>query len=334
MTKIAIVGATSSIGRELLTFFEIDNVSKENIFAVDVKAPLGTMVSYGEDHDLDVYNLDDFDFGKVEYAIFATSKPISKKFVSKAIAKNVKVVDASGQFITDTDVPLIVAGVNDRDIKKAKKGIVSIPSPLATQILTPLKEIDNKYNITRIVSNSYVSTSYYGTEAMDELFNQTKKIFGNQQIVDNQQVFNKQIAFNVIPQVDEFIGDETYLEWAVNVEVKKVLHLDVKVHANCAFVPTFVGIGQFVNIECEEDIDIDEAKGIMEQADGVVIFDKNLDGGYFSMSDVQGEDNLYISRLRQDVSVESGISFWSVSDNLRFGIARNAYKTLKVFMNN
>lgn len=330
MTKVAIVGAMNSIGRELLTFFEIDEFSHKNIFAVENKTPMGTQVSYGEDYDLDVYNLDDFDFSKVDVSIFVCSSDLAKKYIPKSTSKNNKVIDCSGQFAMDVDVPLIVAGVNDMDVSKSKKGIVAIPSSVTTQLVKPLKNIDDEYDISRIVVSMYISTSYYGHQGMDELFAQTRKIYSNDSITDDKNIFNKQIAFNVIPQVDEFIGDETKAEWSVNAEVKKIFGQQVKVHANCAFVPSFVGIGQYVNVETEEDIDVDDVKKSMSGTDGISVFDKNVDGGYFCLADVQGEDNVYISRLRQDVSVENGISFWSVSDNLRAGIAKNAYAVFKI----
>lgn len=330
MKKVAIVGAMGSVGRELLTFFEIDEFDHKNIFAVENKTPLGTQVSYGEDCDLDVHNLEDFDFSKVDIAIFACSSEIAKRFIPKATSKKIKILDCSGQFAMDSDVPLIVAGINDFDIEKAKKGIVAIPSAITTQLVKPLKQIDDVYGISRVVVSMYISTSYYGNKGMDELFAQTKKIYSNASIASNENIFNKQIAFNVIPQVDEFIGDETKAEWEVDAQVKKIFGSQIKVHANCAFVPTFVGVGQYVNIQTNEDIDIDEVRSSFKNVDGISIFDKNVDGGYFCMADVQGEDNVYISRLRQDVSVENGISFWSVSDNLRAGIAKNAYMVYKL----
>ncbi|MDR1694120.1 MAG: aspartate-semialdehyde dehydrogenase [Lactobacillaceae bacterium] len=328
--KIAVVGVMDSVGREILSFLEEDNFPAKSIFAVENKTPLGVQVSYGEDYDLDVYNLDDFDFSKADIAIFATSNEISKRYVPGALAKNIKVVDCSSAFFSRQDVPVIVSGVNDEKINAAEN-LIMIPSPASMQLLLPIKEINERYGVKRIVTTSYTSTSYYGREAMDELFSQTRKIYSNDSLADNEKIFKKQIAFNVIPQVGEFIGDETKLEWAVNAEVKKVLGPNVKVHANCAFVPAFIGLAQFVNVECEEDIDVDDVRELMAETKGVVVFDKNLDGGYFCLTDVQGENNVYVSRLRQDISVENGISFWVVADNLRVGIAKNAYEIMKKF---
>lgn len=329
MTKYAIVGAEESVGREILSFMEEDGIKASNVFAVDVNAPLGTQVSYGEDEELDVHNLETFDFSQVNAAVFATTAEVAKRFIPKAIKAGVKVVDATGATFEDSDVPMIISGVNEAEVKKATKGLVSIPSAAVTQMLIPLKAVHDKYKIKRMVVNCYVSTSIYGKEAMDELFDQTRKIFMNESLVDNQKVFNKQIAFNIIPQAGEFIGDETSFEWAMNAETKKVLGVDVKVHANFAVIPAFIGTAQYVNVECAEEIDADEARKLMKSTKGVVVFDKKVDGGYVSLVDVQGEDNIYVSRVRQDVSVENGISFWCVADNLHVGMAKNAYAVMR-----
>lgn len=329
MTKYAIVGAEESVGREILSFMEEDGIKASNVFAVDVNAPLGTQVSYGEDEELDVHNLETFDFSQVNAAVFATTAEVAKRFIPKAIKAGVKVVDATGATFEDSDVPMIISGVNEAEIKKASKGLVTIPSAAVTQMLIPLKAVHDKYKIKRMVVNCYVSTSIYGKEAMDELFDQTRKIFMNESLVDNQKVFNKQIAFNIIPQAGEFIGDETSFEWAMNAETKKVLGVDVKVHANFAVIPAFIGTAQYVNVECAEEIDADEARKLMKSTKGVVVFDKKVDGGYVSLVDVQGEDNIYVSRVRQDVSVENGISFWCVADNLHVGMAKNAYAVMR-----
>ena len=328
MTKYAIVGAEESVGHEILSFMEEDGIKASNVFAVDVNAPLGTQVSYGEDAELDVHNLETFDFSQVNAAVFATTAEVAKRFIPKAVKAGVKVVDATGATFEDSDVPMIISGVNEAEIKKASKGLVSIPSAAVTRMLIPLKAVHDKYKIKRLVVNCYVSTSIYGKEAMDELFDQTRKIFMNESLVDNQKVFNKQIAFNIIPQAGEFIGDETSFEWAMNAETKKVLGPNIRVHANFAVIPAFIGTAQYVNVECAEEIDADEARKLMKSTKGVVVFDKKVDGGYVSLVDVQGEDDIYVSRVRQDVSVDNGISFWCVADNLHVGMAKNAYAVM------
>ncbi|MEE6207349.1 MAG: aspartate-semialdehyde dehydrogenase [Alphaproteobacteria bacterium] len=332
MKKIAIVGAQQSHGRELLNLLEENGTSADDIFAVDTDSPLGTQMSYGEDTDIDVYNLNDFDFSAVKIAVFCTSSEISKRYIPHALNKSVMVIDCSGAYVTDSDVPVIVSGINDDKIADAKKGIIAVPSPQVTQLLIPLQKIASQYNIKRMVINTYMAASVYGKEAMDELFNQTRKIFMNEPLVDDEEVFHKQIAFNVLPQVGEFIGDETKFEWSMNVEIKKVLDSEIKVHANCAVVPAFIGIGEFINVECAKDVDVDDIRNLMRDTKGVVVFDKHVDCGYVSLNDVQTESDIYVSRLRQDVSVENGFSFWCVADDLRAGGAQNAYNILQTLL--
>lgn len=329
MKKIAVVGVLETAGREILSLLEEQGYKASEIVAVDIKAPLGTQVSFGEDDDLDVVNLDDYTFNDVLAAVFATSAEVSKKYVPKALSKKIKIVDCSQAFISETDVPMVVAGVNDEAIASAARGLVSVPEAAVTQLLLPLKTADEQYEMKRIVCTTYNSASVYGKDGMDELFTQTRKIYMNDTLVDAQNIFHKQAAFNVIPQVGEFIGDETDCEWSVNAQTKKVLNRDIKVHANCAIVPVFIGTGMYVNIEFNRETDVDVVRDLMKKTPGVVVFDKHVDGGYVTMTDVQGESDVYISRLRQDTSVESGISFWTVADNLRFGVAKNACAVLK-----
>ena len=209
MNKIAIVGVNNSLGRELLNILEENGTSADSIFAVDVNSPLGTQVSYGEDVDMDVWNLDDFDFSSVKLAVFATSDEIAKRYIPHATAKKVTVIDCSSAYAADSDVPLIIAGLNDEKISDAQKGIIAVPSPQVTQVMLPLQKVAETHKIKRLVINTYMAASIYGREAMDELFVQTRKIFMNEPIVDDEKIFHKQIAFNVLPQVGEFIGDET-----------------------------------------------------------------------------------------------------------------------------
>lgn len=329
MSKVAIVGVTNSLGREILNILEENNFKPEDVMAVDTNSPLGTQVSYGEDVDMDVFNLEDFDFSSVKLAVFATSEEVAKHYIHRATEKKVKVIDCSGAYALDLDVPLVLHGYNSDNLDKAENKIVALPSPQVSQLVKALQKVSAGHKITRMVVNTYMPASVYGHEAMDELFTQTRKIFMNEPLVDDEKVFKKQIAFNVLPQVGEFIGDETKFEWALNVEIKKILGANIKVHANCAFVPTFMGIGEFVNVECADEVDVDEIRNTMRDTDGVVVFDKPVDCGYVSVNDVQGESDVYVSRLRQDVSVENGFSFWCVADDLRAGVAQNAFALLK-----
>ena len=330
--KIAVLGVQNSCGREILNLLEENAYGVDDVFALEPKAPLGTLVSFGEDDELDVFNPEEFDFAQVNIAIFAVSDEISKKYASKALNKGCKVIDCSKAFFADDEVPMVVAGVNDDDVLKAKKGIVAVPSSAVTQMLLPLAKVHEEYALKRIVVSTYMSTSIYGKEGMDELFAQVRKIYMNDTLADDQNIFKKQIAFNVVPQVEEFIGEETACEWAMNAQTKKVLGGNMKIHANCAIVPAFIGCAEFVNVDCEKEVDVDEVRKLMKASKNVIVFDKNVDGGYVTLTDVQGENGVYVSRLRQDVAIDNGFSFWCVADNLRAGVAQNAVAVLKLMM--
>lgn len=327
MPKIAVAGVKGSAGREFLNLLSEHNVPVDDVFALEAKSPLGTLVSYGEDDELDVWSLDEFDFKKVDAVVFATTEEIGKRFIKKAVVAGCKVVDLSGATFTDADVPLIVPEINGQ-LLDAHPQVVGVPQAAVYQILMPLAGVIKEHRLNRLVVTLFNSASYYGHEAMDELFTQSRKIFLNEPLVDHEKIFKKQIAFNVLPQVGEFIGDETSLEWRINAEVKKILGGDIKVHANAAFVPTFIGDAAFVNAEFDDEVDADAVRSSMKAQKNVVVFDKTVDGGYVSVDDVQGEDSVYVSRVRQDVSVENGVSFWSVADNLRAGGALVAFSTL------
>ena len=330
MKKIAVVGVNENIGHEILSLLEENGWTTQDVFAVEHKAPLGTMVSFGEDDDIDVHNLDDFDFSKVDIAVFSTTEELAKKYLPKAAAKNIKIIDCTGATFGEMSVPMIICGLNDKEVKASSSKIFSVPSFFVTQMLLPLQHIAPKYKIKRIVTSTYTSASVYGREAMDELFNQTRKIFMNEPLVDDEEIFHKQIAFNALPQIGEFMGEETHTEWLINAQSKKVLGKDIKVHANCAIIPAFIGSAQFVNVECENEVDAAQIKKEMENANDVVVFDKNVDGGYVSINDVQGESSIYVSRVRQDVSVENGFSFWCVADNIRAGVAVNVINLINL----
>jgi aspartate-semialdehyde dehydrogenase len=327
MQKIAIVGVKENQGYELLNLFSENGFDAKSIYAVEPKAPLGTIASYGEDDELDVQNLENFDFKSVEIAIFCCSKEQTLRYIKKATTSGCKVIDLSGATFSDTNVPSIIPELNGDSITQ-DTSVVSIPSATSYQVLLPLANSLKNNSLKRLVINAFVSTSHYGRLAMDELFTQSRKIFLNESLSDNEQIFKKQIAFNVLPQVGEFIGEETELEWLLNAEIKKILKSDIKVHANAAFVPTFIGDGVFVNAEFENEVDATIIRDEMTKTKNVVVFDKNVDGGYVSVDDIQGEDSVYVSRIRQDVSVENGISYWSVLDNLRAGSAKACFDVL------
>ncbi|MBQ7285549.1 MAG: aspartate-semialdehyde dehydrogenase [Alphaproteobacteria bacterium] len=334
MKKIAVIGIEEGIGREVLNLLAEENISPKNVVALEPRSALGNMVSYGEDDELDVLSLDNFDFKDVEVAIFAVSTEVVRKYAPKAVAAGAKVIDCSGAFVGDEDVPMIVSGINDDILLGMKKNIISVPSADVAQMLIPLQNIARQFDIKRIVVSTYSAVSGYGRAAMDELFNQTRKIFMNETLADDQKVFHKQIAFNVIPQVGEFIGEETACEWNFNAQTKQVLGGEVKVHANCAMIPAFIGSAQFINVECHKEIDVDEARQQIKKVKDVIVFDKQVDGGYVTLHDAQGENGIYISRLRQDAGVENGFSLWCIADNLRAAGARNVLNIIHCIQNN
>lgn len=329
MTKFAVLGAMENTGREILSLLSENGVAASDVFALEPHSPLGTQVSYGEDDALDVFTPDEFDFHQTNCAFFAVAVDVAQKYIHKATTAGNKVIDLSGATFSDASVPMIVAGLNDFAMGKAQNA-VAVPSALTTQILLPLTKINTHFPVIKILVSAYVSTSVCGKPAMDELFNQTRKIFMNATLADDEQVFQKQIAFNVLPQVGKFIGEDTDFEWSVNAEVKKVLGGNLKVHANAAFVPAFIGMGAFVNVQCAVEPDLDATRELISKTNGVVVFDKQVDGGYVSLNDVQGEDAVYVSRLRQDLSTPNGFSFWCVADNLRATTAHNAFKVMKL----
>ncbi len=329
MPKIAIVGVEQGIGKEVLNLLAEHGYNHKDIVALELRSALGNMVSFGEDDELDVVSLDGFDFKTIKIAVFATGAEIARKYIPSALKAGAKVIDATGSSIGNPDVPMILYGHNEDKINLATKGIVAVPSAEVSQMLIPLQNLHRQYHISRIVVSTYSSAGTAGRAGMDELFNQTRKIFMNETLADEQSVFHKQVAFNVIPHVGEFMGEETSSEWAFNAESKQILGQDVKVHANCAIIPAFVGCAQFINVEFAKEIDVADAKREFKQTPQVVVFDKQTDGGYVTLHDVQGENDIYISRLRQDTSVENGISFWCVADALRAAAAYNIFALIK-----
>ena len=317
MKKIAVVGVEEGIGREILNLLAEQGVKSGEVAALEPRSALGNMVSFGEEEDIDILGLDGFDFKTVRTVVFAVSADVAKKYIPAALSAGAKIIDCSGAMQGEADVPMVVNGINDAEITGAKRGIIAVPAPEVMQMLIPLQNIHREYGVKRLVISTYASTSFYGRPAMDELFNQTRRIFMNETLADDKAVFHKQIAFNVIPHVGDFIGEETLCEWAFNAQSKQVLGSGVKVHANCAVIPAFIGSAQFINVECGKEIEVDEARRLIKNVPGVIVFDKQTDGGYVTLNDVQGENDIYVSRLRQDNSVDSGISFWCVADNMR-----------------
>jgi aspartate-semialdehyde dehydrogenase len=332
--KVAVVGATGNVGREMLSILAERNFPADEVVALASKRSSGREVSFGEDKVLKVQNLDEYDFKGTDIALSSAGASVSKKFAPRAAEAGCVVIDNTSQFRMEPDVPLVIPEVNPEAIADYKKRhIIANPNCSTIQMLVALKPLHEAFNIKRIVVSTYQSVGGAGKAAMDELFNQTRGIYVNDPVTQHQEVFSKQISFNVIPHIDVFMDDgATKEEWKMQVETMKILDPDIRVHANCARVPVFIGHAEYVNIETEKAIDEKEAKKLLRQAEGITVFDKRVDEGYVTPAEIPGEDNTYISRIRKDSSVENGLSFWCVADNLRKGAALNAVQIAEVLV--
>ncbi|MBL4619428.1 MAG: aspartate-semialdehyde dehydrogenase [Marinicaulis sp.] len=330
--NVAIVGATGTVGQEILTIMEERLFPVKDVFALASRQSIGREVSYG-DKTLKCRDLEKFDFSTVDIALFAAGSTVAKEWAPKAAAAGAIVIDNSSHFRMDPDVPLIVPEVNADAISSArKKNIVANPNCSTAQLVVALKPLHDAATIKRVVVSTYQSTSGAGREAMDELFNQTKGIFVNDAATPDQ--FTKQIAFNVIPHIDAFMEDGfTKEEWKMMAETKKILDPKIKLTATCVRVPTFVGHAEAVNVEFENPISDDEAREILRAAPGILIVDKREDGGYVTPVECVGDFATFISRIRVDPTIDNGLAFWCVSDNLRKGAALNAVQIAEILIN-
>ncbi len=330
--SVAVVGATGNVGREMLNILWDRKFPVSKVYALASARSAGTEVSFGEDEVLKVQNLETFDFKGVDFALSSPGAKVSAVHSPRAAKAGCVVIDNTSHFRMDPDVPLVVPEVNPEAIAGyKKKGIIANPNCSTIQMVVALKPLHDAFKIKRVVVSTYQSTSGKGKSAMDELFNQTKGIYANQAPSATKSVFTKQIAFNVIPHIDVFLdGGETKEEWKMVVETKKILDPAIRVHANCARVATFVGHAEYINIETEKPISDREAKAILSKAPGVSVIDHRTDEGYATPAEIAGEDSVYVSRIRSDASVDNGLSFWCVADNLRKGAALNAVQIAEV----
>ena len=322
--KVVVVGATGNVGREML------NILAERLFPVDKIAvlasrkSLGTEVSFG-DKTLKTEDLDTFDFTGWDMALFAVGSEATKKYAPLAAKAGCVVIDNSSLYRYDSEVPLIVPEVNPEAIHGyAKKNIIANPNCSTAQMVVALKPLHDRARIKRVVVSTYQSVSGAGKEGIDELWDQTKSIY-NPTDSKPPRKFTKQIAFNVIPHIDVFMDDgSTKEEWKMVAETKKIIDTSIKVTATCVRVPVFVGHSEAINIEFEDFLDEDEARDILREAPGVMVIDKREDGGYVSPIECVGDFATFISRIRQDSTIDNGLNLWCVSDNLRKGAALNA----------
>ena len=322
---VAVVGATGNVGREVLSIMAERNFPADEVIALASARSVGQEVSYGEDDILTIQSLDGFDFTGVDIVLSSPGASVSAKFAPIATKAGAIVIDNTSQFRMDPDVPLIIPEVNPEAIAGyTKRNIIANPNCSTIQMLVALKPLHDLATIKRIVVSTYQSVSGGGKAAMDELFNQTKGIYVNQPAQQHQDVFTKQIAFNTIPHIDVFMDDgSTKEEWKMVVETKKILDPKIKVSATCVRVPVFVGHGEAINLEFENEIDESRARAVLEKSPGITVLDHRENGGYVTQQECAGEDSVYVSRIRSDPTVDYGLSLWIVADNLRKGAALN-----------
>lgn len=332
--KVAVVGATGNVGREMIKIMAERNFPASEVVALASRRSVGMEISYGEDEILSVQDLDTYDFKGTDIVLSSPGGAVSAKYSPRAAEAGAVVIDNTSHFRMDPDVPLIVPEVNPEAIAGyKKKGIIANPNCSTIQMMVALKPLHDAFGIERVIVSTYQSVSGGGKEAMDELFNQTKGIYMNTPPSENKKFFTKQISFNCIPHIDVFMDDgATKEEWKMKVETAKILDSNIKVHANCCRVPAFIGHAEYINIETTKPIDVDRARKVMKAQDGLVVVDHQQDEGYVTQVECAGEDATYISRIRKDDTVDNGLSFWCVSDNLRKGAALNTVQIAEVLV--
>ena len=322
--KVAVVGATGNVGREMLNVLSERKFPVSEVHAVASARTAGSEVSFGEDGVLKVHELEKYDFKGVDIALFSPGAKVSAVHAPRAAKAGTVVIDNSSYFRMDKDVPLVVPEVNPQAIAQyTKKGIIANPNCSTIQMVVALKPLHDLAKIKRVVVSTYQSVSGAGRAAMDELFTQTRGIYVNDPA--KPELFTKQIAFNVIPHIDIFMDDgSTKEEWKMVVETKKILDPEIAVQATCVRVPVFIGHAEAVNVEFERPISEDEAREALQNFEGVIVVDHRADEGYVTPAECAGEDAVYVSRIRKDPSVPNGLAMWVVADNLRKGAALNA----------
>jgi len=322
--RVAVVGATGAVGREMLKTLAERKFPISEIAAVASGRSAGSEVSFGEKTVLKVQSLDKFDFHGWDFGLFSPGAAVSAVHAPRAAAAGCVVIDNTSHFRMEPDVPLVVPEVNPGALAKfAKRGIIANPNCSTIQMVVALKPLHDRFRVKRVVVSTYQSVSGGGKEAMDELFTNTKAFYVNDPVKHEQ--FTKNIAFNCIPHIDRFMDDgSTKEEWKMAVETRKILDPDIAVIATCVRVPVFIGHGEAVHVEFEKPVSVAEARAILRNAPGVSVLDTREDGGYITPAECVGEDAVFVSRIRKDPTVANGLAFWCVADNLRKGAALNA----------
>jgi aspartate-semialdehyde dehydrogenase len=329
--KVAVAGATGNVGREMLTILEERGFPADEIVPLASRRSVGTEVSYG-DRTLKVRALDSHDFSDTDICVMSAGGNVSREWSPKIGRQGCVVIDNSSAFRYDQDVPLVVPEVNPDAIELfSRKNIIANPNCSTAQLVVALKPLHDAATIRRVVVATYQSVSGAGKEAMDELFQQTRAVFVADPIT--AQKFTKRIAFNVIPHIDVFMEDgSTKEEWKMVAETKKILDPKIRLTATCVRVPVFIGHSEAVNIEFEKPITADEARDLLREAPGCQVIDKHENGAYITPVEAAGEDATYISRIREDPTIDNGLSLWVVSDNLRKGAALNTVQIAELLV--
>ncbi|WP_144184451.1 aspartate-semialdehyde dehydrogenase [Elioraea rosea] len=322
--RVAVVGATGAVGRELLKTLAQRDFPATDVVALASGRSAGSQVSFGDDKVLTVQNLETFDFKGIDIGLFSPGASVSAVHAPRAAAAGCVVIDNTSHFRMEPDIPLVVPEVNPGALKGfAKRNIIANPNCSTIQMVVALKPLHAIARIKRVVVSTYQSVSGAGKEGMDELYTQSKGSFVND--LPTPEQFTKPIAFNCIPHIDKFMEDgSTKEEWKMVAETKKILDPDIAVIATCVRVPVFVGHAEAVHVEFEGPITVSEALAALRKAPGVAVVDRREDGGYITQVEAAGEDEVFVSRMRKDTTVPHGLAFWCVSDNLRKGAALNA----------
>lgn len=321
--RVAVVGATGAVGREIIKTLVERGFPVDEITAVASARSAGQEISFGDKQVLKVRNLETFDFAGWDIGLFSPGAAASAAHAPRAAAAGCIVIDNTSQFRMEPDVPLVVPEVNPQALQRIRRGIIANPNCSTIQMVVALKPLHDRYRIKRVVVATYQSVSGAGKDGMDELWSQSRAMYVNDPV--KAQEFTKPIAFNCIPHIDKFMEDgSTKEEWKMAVETRKIMGGDILVHATCVRVPVFIGHSEAVNVEFELPLTAGDARNILRDAPGVTVMDTRDDGGYMTPADCAGEDAVYVSRIRKDPTVPNGLAFWCVSDNLRKGAALNA----------
>ena len=328
--NIAIVGATGNVGRKIVEILENKNFTINNLYLLASSKSTGSKIKF-RNKDIEVLNLENFDFSKANMTFFSAGGKISEKYAPIA-AKHSVIIDNSSYFRMDPEVPLIVPQVNSKDLGIMKKNIIANPNCSTAQLVIVLNKLHDEFKIKRLVISTYQSTSGAGKKPMDELIKQTKNILDNKKIdIEN---FTKQIAFNAIPHIDQFSTDGyTKEEVKMIQETNKILNSNIKITATCVRIPVLISHAESVNIEFENEVSVDKIKDILNQSPGCKVVDDRNDGGYITPIEAEGKNETFISRIRKDNSQKNAINMWIVSDNLLRGAALNAVEIAEAYVN-